>query len=268
MDKTVQILVYFIIYSFLGWVMESILKTVLEKKFVNSGFLHGPVCPIYGFGAIIMILFLNMFRSNILILFIMSFLILSIWEYIVGLLLEKIFHTKYWDYSENKFNIKGRVCLLNSLFWGILGVVFTLYMHPFIEEKIQLIPYNILIIIGIIIYIILIIDTIVSTVKIKTISKTLEKITDIGENIKEKLAEIKEAKNEITEEMKEKIPKDLEKAVERLRRKQIRMKIRLYKNVRRLKEAFPTMKADKITEILNQKIDLKALKEKLRNKEK
>lgn len=105
----IKILAYFIIYSFFGWVMESALKTYIQKKPVNSGFLYGPFCPIYGFGAIIMFLFLDNFRSNPILLFIISFIILSVWEYAVGWLLEKIFHTKYWDYTENRFNIKGRV---------------------------------------------------------------------------------------------------------------------------------------------------------------
>ena len=121
----IKILTYFIIYSFLGWLLESVFKTILEKKIVNSGFLHGPFCPIYGIGAIIMYLGLNNFSKYPILVFILGFLILSIWEYIVGWGLEKLFNTKYWDYSKNKFNIKGRVCLMNSLFWGVLGMIFT-----------------------------------------------------------------------------------------------------------------------------------------------
>ena len=93
-----QLITYFIIYSFLGWVMESIVRTIAEKKIINTGFLYGPFCPIYGFGAIIMLLFLKTFDKNWIILFLASFVILSLWEYLVGVLLEKMFHTKYWDY--------------------------------------------------------------------------------------------------------------------------------------------------------------------------
>ena len=80
----IKILTYFIIYSFLGWLLESAFKTILEKKIVNSGFLHGPFCPIYGIGAIIMYLGLNNFSEYPILVFILGFLILSIWEYIVG----------------------------------------------------------------------------------------------------------------------------------------------------------------------------------------
>ena len=87
-----EIIIYFITYSFLGWVMESIFRSISEKKLINTGFLKGPFCPIYGIGAIIMIVFLKQFQSNILLLFFMSFVVLTIWEYIVGVFLEKVFN--------------------------------------------------------------------------------------------------------------------------------------------------------------------------------
>ena len=130
----IKLIAYFIIYSFFGWVMESVLKTYLQKKPVNSGFLYGPFCPIYGFGAIFMFLFLQGFKDSIILLFIIAFFSLSIWEYIVGWLLEKIFHTKYWDYSDHKINFQGRICLTNSIFWGLLGILFVKYLHPFIQK--------------------------------------------------------------------------------------------------------------------------------------
>ena len=115
-----ELLTYFIIYSFAGWVMESIFRSICEKKFINTGFLKGPFCPIYGIGAIIIYVFLSGFKDNIFLLFLMGFIVLSIWEYIVGVLLEKVFNTKYWDYSDHKFNFQGRVCLTNSIYWGFL----------------------------------------------------------------------------------------------------------------------------------------------------
>ena len=108
-----DILTYFIIYSFLGWIMESIFRSIAEKKLINTGFLRGPFCPIYGFGAIIMFIFLESLQNKPIILFIVSVIVLTAWEYIVGVLLEKIFKTKYWDYSEHKFNFQGRICLTN-----------------------------------------------------------------------------------------------------------------------------------------------------------
>ena len=142
MDNTFfHILAYFVIYSFLGWVLESIVRTICERKIINTGFLIGPFCPIYGFGAIIMILFLDGFKNNILLLFFISVIVLTLWEYVVGVLLEKLFHTKYWDYSDHKFNYKGRICLTNSIAWGILGVLFINYIHPFIIRMLSYIDF-------------------------------------------------------------------------------------------------------------------------------
>ena len=245
--EIVKIIMYFIIYSFFGWVMESVIKTVVQRKPINSGFLYGPFCPIYGFGAIIMFLFLNSFKDNLILLFIIGFFVLSLWEYIVGWLLEKTFHTKYWDYTNNKFNIKGRVCLMNSLFWGFLGVVFTKYIHPFIMEKIDIINTNELILYTTILSAIMIIDMIISIIKVNNININLEKLKEVTNSIKEKIDEL-EAKQ---------ISKDsLQQTIEELKYKQTKIKRKLLKQTNRLKKAFPTMKSDtieKINEFLKEK---------------
>ena len=105
--EILKLLLYFFLYSIIGWILESVYKSILEKRVINSGFLHGPYCPIYGFGAVIMLIFLENFEHNLILLFLMGFFILSIWEYLVGFVLEKVYHTKYWDYSESRFNIKA-----------------------------------------------------------------------------------------------------------------------------------------------------------------
>lgn len=255
-QEMVYLLTYLILYSFFGWILESVSKTIAQRKFVNSGFLNGPICPIYGCGAIIMILCLNSLKDNIFLLFVVSFIVLSIWEYIVGVLLEKIFKTKYWDYSHLKFNIKGRVCLKNSIFWGILGVLFIKYIHPFIETKIVLIPLDILIYTNIILYIAVIVDTVASSIKTIRLDKAIAKLEEIENNIKERIEELKEQrKNRSAKGL-----QDLEQIIRDLRINQTRLKIKLYKRARRLKQAFPSMKSESITNFLSEKIDLKSLK--------
>ena len=133
----INIATYFILYSFLGWIMESIFRSICEKKLINTGFLRGPFCPIYGIGSIIMIVFLKDFEKYPISLFFISMIILTAWEYIVGVILEKIFNTKYWDYSDHKINFQGRICLTNSICWGVLGVLFIKYIHPFAEKIIS-----------------------------------------------------------------------------------------------------------------------------------
>ena len=257
----IDILIYFITYSFLGWIMESIFRSICEKKLINTGFLKGPFCPIYGIGAIIMLLFLKSFSNNLLLLFFISVIVLTLWEYLVGVLLEKLFHTKYWDYSNNKFNFQGRICLMNSIFWGILGVVFTQYIHPVVENILGKIDIRLLTFIYAIIGIVMLVDMVISVIKVKHIKATLDKIEKLNKEIKEKL-------KEITEEGKTDILENIQNLVEQLKYKRNKTMLHLYKNVYRLKKAFPAIDTKEITEILNKKIELKEIKEKLKRKNK
>lgn len=254
-----DLLFYLAFYSFLGWCIETIYKTITEKRFVNSGFLYGPFCPIYGFGAIIMILCLSKIKNNILAVFLASTFLLTVWEYIVGVLLEKIFKTKYWDYSHLKFNINGRVCLKNSIYWGILGVIFTFLVHSFVQNQVEMINDNILIRINIIIYVIFITDVIISVTKTLLMDKNIEKLNEITEKIKEKVNELKTQKKngkDYTESM--------ALDISNLKEKQSKLKMKIYKLIVRLKSAFPTMKSETISKFISQKIDIKNIRNKMR----
>lgn len=259
------ILTYFLIYSFLGWVMESIFRSIMEKKIINTGFLRGPICPIYGIGAIIMITILSKLSNNLILLFVASVVILTFWEYVVGIFLEKTFHTKYWDYSNHKINFQGRICLSNSIYWGILGVVFVKYIHPFMQEIIEKINIDILYFVVAILSLVFIIDVITSIVKVKNIKSALEKIEELNNEIKEKIKEIKLVAKE-TEQNAEKlvITENIQKLVDDLNKKRNKIISRLYKNVYRLKKAFPAIDTKEIREILNKKIELKKI---IKNKE-
>lgn len=254
-----EILIYFIIYSFLGWVLESIVRTICERKPINTGFLKGPFCPIYGCGAIIMIVFLSKFSYSWILLFIMSIIFLSLWEYIVGVFLEKVFKTKYWDYSNHKFNYKGRLCLTNSIAWGFLGVLFIKYIHPFIIQVLDKVDIIYLEIIVPILLIILIIDAIISIVKIKKINVTLQKIETLNQQIKEKLKEITEQEKFVTSE-------NIQMVVDQMKLKRDKIVKRLYKRVYRLKKAFPAINTKEFTEILNQKIEIHKIKNSIKGK--
>lgn len=270
-ENILQFILYIVIYSFFGWILESVLKTIYQKKFVNSGFLNGPICPIYGFGAIIMELCLSSLRDKPIILFITAFFLLSLWEYIVGYLIEKIFKTKYWDYSNLKFNIQGRVCLKNSIYWGLLGLIFVKWVHPFIESIVKLIPINTLFYIDIIIGVVILIDTIITIIQIANIDVAIQKLNDLSENIKSKVEELKGLKDKAktkTEEFEKSNIENVEKLIKDLKATQAKLKIRIYKQANRLKKAFPTMKSETITQFLSQKIDLKNLKNNIKKKDK
>ena len=261
---------YLILYSFAGWVLESVSKTIEQKKLVNSGFLNGPFCPIYGFGALIMLFCLSFLKEKPVLLFMAAFVLLSLWEYLVGIFLEKIFKTKYWDYSHLKFNFQGRICLKNSLFWGVLGDLFIRYVHPFIESYIQLAPILLLyfnIIIGIVIFV----DLIISIMAVTNFELTIKKINELSESIKEKVIERKELKDKIklkTTEIEKTSLENIERIIRELKITQARLKLKIYRQANRLKKAFPSMKSESITAFLSQKIDIKKLKENSKKKNK
>ena len=243
-----KIILYIIIYSFLGWCLESIYKTIILKKPVNSGFLYGPFCPMYGIGAVIMIQ-LGKLSNNVVGIFLIAFIVFSVWEYIVAVILEKLFKTKYWDYSSLKFNIQGRVCLKNSIYWGILGVLLIFIIQPTFIKWTSLIPLNIVIYIEIVLCLAIITDTIITIFKIMFIDKKIKQVFEIGNTIKEKLVELKSLS---VDENKE----NIQKLITELKLKQDILRIKLYKRIIRLRNSFPSMHSENITEFMKQKIYL------------
>lgn len=142
-----DLLLFFAIYSFLGWTMESIFASINERKIINRGFLTGFFCPIYGFSAILIIEAAKWAGSisentvaalamNIL----LAIILVTVLEYITGFLLEKIFNCKWWDYSRNAYNLHGYICLKYSLFWGLLTFILIKVIHPVIAESVHSIP--------------------------------------------------------------------------------------------------------------------------------
>ncbi len=254
-SKLIELMTYFIIYSFLGWVMESIFRSICERKVINTGFLKGPFCPIYGIGATIMFLFLEGVADKPILLFFIAILVLTAWEYIVGVFLETVFHTKYWDYSNHKINFQGRICLTNSFFWGVLGVLFVKYIHPFVQEIIGKVDTGLLNYILAILFTVFVMDTVISIIHVKSIKSTLENIEKINKEIKEKLKEIRTLKKEKEKEEKLIATENIQQMVEKLKKKRNRITLHLYRNVHRLKKAFPAINTAEITQVLNQKIE-------------
>ena len=129
--------IYFIIYSFIGWVMESSYALYYTRHFVNRGFLFGPLCPLYGYGAIILILFFKNYKKHSLKLFFYASFIFSVFEYITSYVLDALFKLKWWDYTNDFLNINGRVSLFYSVIWGIAAILFLNHVHPFISKKVD-----------------------------------------------------------------------------------------------------------------------------------
>lgn len=184
--------ILFLIYSFLGWTIEVIVTFYKDKKFVNRGFLLGPYCPIYGFSSIVMILYLNRYCDSFITVFLLAVVVCSIIEYLVSYLMEKLFNARWWDYSNRKFNINGRVCLENSIWFGLLGTLLIYVVNPFLYNLISKMSDNVLLIVGSFLLIIFVIDLIISlnvTFKIKSnITKLIKK--DSTEDFNHKIKEL------------------------------------------------------------------------------
>ncbi len=135
-----RIILLFFIYAFLGWCMEVAFAACKSGRFVNRGFLNGPVCPIYGFGMVGVAVLLSPLKDNLLWMYLGSAVITTVIEYITGWMLERIFHAKWWDYSDMPLNIGGYVCPLFSLIWGALCVVIVRYVHPAIAGLVEHLP--------------------------------------------------------------------------------------------------------------------------------
>ncbi|SMC21967.1 Uncharacterized membrane protein [Clostridium acidisoli DSM 12555] len=150
MMNNYDLILFFTIYSFLGWIIETIFASINEKKIINRGFLTGPFCPIYGFGAVLVIRcseWTNTICTNyfmyLTISVLFSIFLVTILEYITGFFLEKIFNCKWWDYSDNMWNCNGYICIKYSLLWGILAFMLVHTIHPVISQVIFSIPTSI-----------------------------------------------------------------------------------------------------------------------------
>ena len=180
----------FILYTFLGWVFVVAFIFIRTKRFVNRGFLIGPACPIYGFGALIMMFYLTQYKDEPFTVFIMGAFICSTLEYITSYIMEKIFKARWWDYSDKKFNVNGRICLTYAFLFGLCGVIMICFTNPIIIYLLNLIPENIMVIISSSFLIIFITDVLVSfniISKFKTTALNIAK--DSTEEINKKVIE-------------------------------------------------------------------------------
>lgn len=136
-----QFLCFFYVYAFLGWCAEVAYAALLHGRFINRGFLNGPVCPIYGFGVLLALYVLRPLQSVWPLLFLGSVLLASLLELVTGFLLEKIFRQRWWDYSKEPFNLGGYVCLRFSILWGLACVFVVDVLHPTVTLFTDLLPH-------------------------------------------------------------------------------------------------------------------------------
>lgn len=199
MHKIFIYIALFLIYSFIGWLTEVSAFLISDKKFVNRGFMVGPVVPIYGTGGILITLFLTRYYNEPVTLFCMAVIVCSLLEYFTSYLMEKLFKTRWWDYSNKKYNINGRICLNNLILFGIMGLIMIYLVNPFLINMLEKIDPLVLKIIISILLIVFLTDLFLSLSiisKIKNVGKTVLK--DSTEEISAKVKEVLLSKGKLT----------------------------------------------------------------------
>lgn len=214
MDNIIKYTLLFFFYSAGGWLLESIYCSIGEKRIINRGFLTGPLCPIYGTAALVMtILIYNPFKDRPLIIFILGIVLCDIVEYLTSYIMEKLFSARWWDYTYEFLNIKGRICLKHTLYWGIISVAFVRVLHPAVENLYAKINGEYLIYILIAVLAVFTLDVINAVRKALDIRKLQQKLSSLHESIVEFYSSVKASISE-PQKIYDLMEKSKDKAVE------------------------------------------------------
>ncbi|MCD7737698.1 MAG: hypothetical protein LUH58_01465 [Lachnospiraceae bacterium] len=219
-DYTVeQWLFFFYFYCFFGWVFESTYVSLKSHHFVNRGFMHGPFLPLYGTGAIMMLVVSRPFADNLILTYVAGCVGATVLEYLTGAWMEAMFKVRYWDYSDKKFNVKGYICLGSTLTWGLLTILMTRVVHTPVESLALSIPPQILMVLVFVLTVYIVIDLVLSfrdAFALRDVLVKLEKVRQEAAQWQEKLAEAVDVAQEQLVERKEKYAQDLEQWKEKL----------------------------------------------------
>lgn len=267
----------FILFSFIGWISEVIYVGVTSAhKFVNRGFLYGPLCPVYGFGGVMILMLPPSLYKTWIPLFFASMILCTIVEYFVSWLMEKLFHTRWWDYSHYKIQLNGRICLLNSILFGFLGVAVIHFVYPLMIDLLNSLGQTLINISGMIILAVLSVDIFFTVRKLVDFANVMKKLKEFGETLNshygqeewfkkgsfmEMINSVIERAENRTEEFSQKILEKIDK-VQNLRLPSVELFIK----------KFPSIKSTKykdelnmIKEKIHQKIEAAKKKDKQKN---
>lgn len=240
-----QWIMFFYIYCFIGWCIESTIVSIESKKFIDRGFLRLPMLPIYGFGALAMLFSSLPVKESPVLVYIFAGLTATLLELITGLIMESLFKVKYWDYSSQKYNYKGIICIQSSLFWGFLALLLTYNLHEIVEKIAFKFSHNALLLTVVIISVLFISDTIFSIKSAFDIRYVMENLSAAKEEINRLIAQ-KVENSEAANAFKERIGKltlERQRLISRLsliNRLQIRSHPKA--NSRRFAEAYKEIK--------------------------
>lgn len=222
MMQLMRIVLLFYIYAFFGWCMEVAFAACKEGRFVNRGFLNGPICPIYGFGVVGVALLLQPLVDNLPLLFVGSVVVTTAIEYLTGFVLEKVFHARWWDYSDMPLNIGGYVCLLFSLLWGLACVVVLKLVHPLINGVVNWLPDPAVIALACTFTAVVIVDIVATLAAIRKLNERLKRLTELAaeihalsDEIGQKISDSTLAAKRKAEEGEEKLSESVQRLTER-----------------------------------------------------
>lgn len=194
MISVFRYILIFFFYSAAGWAVESLYCSIGEKRIINRGFLTGPMCPIYGTGALVMTVCLyNPFSDKPLMVFLLGMILCDIVEYLTSVLMETLFHARWWDYTYEFMNIKGRICLKHTLFWGIASVAFVYVLHPGVDHTMLKLSDQTIIIVVCAILVVFVIDLIHAFVKALDIRNLQIKLAAVTAKVSEAASSVKNA---------------------------------------------------------------------------
>lgn len=243
----IDIFFYFSIYSFLGWCFEVAYAYTNKGYFVNRGFLYGPFCPIYGSGFISIVLLLSPVKDNLLLLYIFSTIITSTIEYFTALILEKLFNTKWWDYSDNSFNFHGRICLSFSLLWGLGSVIIIKIFHPIISFLVNSLNYTTSLFLFYIVFSYFLCDFALTILSLIKFNHKLELLKNIKDELTRRYSYILVQTKETALEK----VQSIEDTIKELQNKYNVGASTLNLNHKRLLKAFPSMTSKKFNTLLD-----------------
>ncbi len=183
MISFLQMVYIFIVYAFLGWCSEVAFAAMKEGRFINRGFLNGPYCPIYGFGALLVILSLTPLQDNLAALFFGSAVITTVLEFVTGVVLEKLFHTRWWDYSDMPFNLMGHVCLMFTVLWGLACTFVMRIIHPMVMGLYSALPHALAVALLGILCAVMLADAVATVCTVRKLSRRLKRITELAEEL-------------------------------------------------------------------------------------
>lgn len=261
---------FFYLYSFVGWIWESCYVSVRKRKWVNRGFLNGPVLPIYGFGAVTILFLTSPVEKNIFLVFVIGMIGATVLEYVTGWLMERIFHVRYWDYSNQPLNLNGHICLGCSLGWGLFSVLLVNVVHKPVKRWMIKIPEEVTEIAVVVISILFVADVIWSVNEALDLKKMILQEAEKNQKlqkVQKRMEEIAALYNENAEKYREKTARwkqELDEEKQRIAEEIARLKAEREKDSKAMRHVSKILKRNPSLRSPRHEINLKNIRDLLK----